>query len=180
MVIAGNPDILGLMSMIAIFSDSHDNIWNLARALEQVRAQGAEVLIHCGDLCAPFVVKQLAEGFAGPIHLVFGNNDGDGRLIQTMVSRYPHVTHHGIYGEIAVGNRRIAVIHYPEPALRIAQSGQFDLVCYGHDHRRHHEVIGACHLVNPGEILGKDHPPTWGLYDGERHSFAWIAIGTTN
>ncbi len=164
------------MTLVAIFSDSHDNIWNLGCALKQVQVHGAATLLHCGDLCSPFIVRQLAEGFAGPVHLVFGNNDGDGRLIQTVLSRHPNVTHHGIYGELRVMDRRLAFIHYSEPALRIAQSGQFDLVCYGHDHNKHHEVIGPCHFVNPGEMMGKDHTPTWGLYDADAHTFEWVEI----
>jgi hypothetical protein len=167
------------MTKIAIFSDTHDNVWNLAAALEQARRRGAEALLHCGDLCAPFVVRQLAEGFHGPIHLVFGNNDGDGRLIQTVASKYSQVTHHGIYTELEIGGRRIAMIHYPEPALRIAQSGQFDLVCYGHDHKKYHALIGACHLANPGELMGKDSAPTWGLYDGDANTFEWVMAGET-
>lgn len=164
------------MTKIALFSDSHDNIWMLEIALKQVQALGADVLLHCGDLCAPFIVKQLAESFSGPIHLVFGNNDGDGRLIQVVGSNFPNVTHHGIYAELEVGERKIAAIHYPEPALRIAQSGQFDLVAYGHDHIKHHEIIGPTRFVNPGEIMGKDHAPTWGLYDTETHVFEWVEV----
>ena len=164
------------MGNIAIFSDSHDNIWTLDRALEQLRSRDVEVLLHCGDLCAPFIVKQLAEGFAGPVHLIFGNNDGDGRLIQTVTSGFANVTHHGIYAELDAAERKIAMIHYPEPALRIAQSGQFNLVCYGHDHTKYHEIIGSTLFVNPGEIMGKDHPPTWGLYDPVGHSFHWVEI----
>lgn len=164
------------MTRIAILSDSHDNIWMLEISLKQVQARGADVLLHCGDLCAPFIVKQLAEGFPGPIHLVFGNNDGDGRLIQMVGSQFPNITHHGIYAELEIGGRKVAMIHYPEPALRIAQSGQFDLVCYGHDHTRHHEIMGPTHFANPGEIMGKDHAPTWGLYDGETHTFEWVEI----
>ena len=164
------------MTKIAILSDTHDNVWTLDKALAQVRQRGATALLHCGDLCAPFVVRQLAEGFAGPIHLVFGNNDGDGRLIQTVAAKYEHVTHHGIYAELAIGGRQVAMIHYPEPALRIAQSGQFDLVCYGHDHKQHHELIATTHFANPGEIMGKDHPPTWGLYDCDAHTFEWVTV----
>jgi putative phosphoesterase len=164
------------MTKIAIFSDSHDNIWMLEIALKQVQARGADTLLHCGDLCAPFIVKQLAEGFTGPIHLVFGNNDGDGRLIQTVGANFPNVIHHGIYAEQEIGGRKIAAIHYPEPALRIAQSGQFDLVCYGHDHTQHHEIIGPTHFVNPGELMGKDHAPTWGLYDCETNAFEWVEV----
>lgn len=164
------------MTKLAILSDTHDNIWNLDMALAQMRAQGCAALLHCGDLCAPFIVKQLAEGFAGPIHLIFGNNEGDGRLIQVVTSQFAHVTHHGIYAEIEMSGRKIAAIHYPQPALRIAQSGQFDLVCYGHDHAKHIETIGPTLFVNPGEILGKDHPATWGLYDCASRRFEFVSL----
>lgn len=164
------------MTKIAILSDTHDNLTNLEKALGQVRDSGAGVLIHCGDLCAPFMVSRLAQGFAGPIHIVFGNNDGDGRLLQTIASKHPQVTLHGIYAEIAVSNRQIALIHYPEPAKRIAQSGQLDLVCYGHDHQRHHETVGRCHLVNPGELLGMYGLATWGLYDAVTHTYVEQAL----
>jgi len=164
------------MSKIAVFSDSHDNVWNLRKALQQAREMGADALLHCGDLCAPFTIKIMAEAFDGPIHLVFGNNDGDGRLIQTVVEKYDHVTHYGAYAEVALFDSKIAMIHYPEPALRIAQSGQFDLVCYGHDHTQHKETIDKTLLVNPGEIMGFMHEPTWGLYDADAHDFLWITI----
>ena len=164
------------MAKIAIFSDSHDHIHNLQQALKQAQDMGVDALLHCGDLCAPFVVKLLGEQFSGPIHLIFGNNDGDGRLTQLLASQFPHITHHGIYGEFDLFGRRIAMIHYPEPARRIAQSGQLDLVCYGHDHTQHRETIGSTLLVNPGEIMGLQHEPTWGLYDTEAHTFQWVSI----
>ena len=160
------------MTKIAIFSDTHDNIANLDRALQQANTAGAQVLLHCGDLCAPFMLARLAQTFEGAIHVVFGNNDGDGRLLQTVAAQYPSVTLYGIYAEVAIANRLIAMIHYPEPARRIAQSGQLDLVCYGHDHQKLHEQIGTCHLVNPGELLGMYGAPTWGLYDTVAHTYA--------
>ncbi|MCC6458305.1 MAG: YfcE family phosphodiesterase [Caldilineaceae bacterium] len=150
---------------IAVFSDSHDQIAHLDQALAGANAAGAGVLIHCGDLCAPFMIDRLGRGFAGPIHIVFGNNDGDGRLLQVIASRFPQITLHGIYTELTVENRALAVIHYPEPARRIAQSGRFDLVCYGHNHLKAVEQVGKGVLANPGELLGKEGPPTWGLYD---------------
>ncbi|MCB0152317.1 MAG: metallophosphoesterase family protein, partial [Caldilineaceae bacterium] len=72
------------MTKIAVFSDSHDQIASLTKALDHANAAGAEVLLHCGDLCAPFMLNLLGEKFAGPIHVVFGNNDGDGRLLQVI------------------------------------------------------------------------------------------------
>ncbi len=164
------------MTRVAIFSDSHDHMWNMERALAQVQAQGCEVLLHCGDLCAPFMIKQIANAFSGDVHMVFGNNDGDGRLLQMVGSQFERVTHHGPYAELEIDGRRIAMIHYPRPARRIAQSGQFDVVCYGHDHTRHHETLGATHLLNPGEIMGKDHDPTWALYDTESNRIQFITL----
>ncbi len=165
------------MSKIAILSDSHDNIWNLEEALVQVNESGADLLVHLGDLVAPFIVAQLAQAFAGPIHIIQGNNDGDARLQQQVAANFPHVTLHGIYAELTVDNRKIALIHYPEPARPIAHSGFFDLVCYGHNHLAHWEMVAACYLVNPGEIMGRFGSPSWGLYDCAAHSYRAVGIG---
>ena len=135
------------------------------------------MLLHCGDLVAPFVMAQLAQNFSGPIHVVLGNNDGDGRLLQTIASQYGHVTLHDVYAEIDFGGRQIALIHYPEPARRIAESSALDLVCYGHDHQKHAEQVGRCWLVNPGEIMGRVSQPTWGLYDCDSGLYQEQQIG---
>lgn len=161
---------------IAVFSDSHDQIPNLEAALAAANEIGAEMLLHCGDFCAPFMVDRLGRNFSGPIHLVFGNNDGDGRMIHTMASKYSNITIHGIYAEIEASGRMIAMIHYPEPARRIAQSGYFDLVVYGHNHLKHVEEITKASgtpgiLANPGELLGMNGAPTWGLYDTNAGTF---------
>ncbi|MDE0076393.1 MAG: metallophosphoesterase [Caldilineaceae bacterium] len=161
---------------VAILSDSHDNIWNLEKALVDVDTQGCEVLLHCGDLVAPFILAQIAQAFDGPIHVVEGNNDGDGRLQQQVASGFPQISLHGPYAELELGGRKVALIHYPEPARRIAQSGSFDLVCYGHDHLHHWERIGNCLLVNPGELMGRYGSPSWGIYDCECHEFSLQAI----
>ena len=161
---------------IAILSDSHDNIWTLEKALDEVSRQKCDVLLHCGDLVAPFILAQMAEAFGGSIHVVEGNNDGDGRLQQQVAYGFPKITLHGPYAELELGGRRVALIHYPEPARRIAQCGIFDLVCYGHDHLQHWERIGDCLLVNPGEVMGRYGSPSWGLYECESHEYTQQAI----
>lgn len=101
----------------------------------------------------------------------FGNNDGDGHLLQTFAEKHEHVSLYGIYAEFTVAERTIAMIHYPEPARRIAQSGQIDLVCYGHDHQYFQEKIDNCWLINPGEVMGRFGEPSWGLYDSKQHIY---------
>lgn len=161
---------------VAVLSDAHDNIWNLADALEQARASEAEVLIFCGDFCAPFTLTQIGQGFAGPVHCVLGNNDGDPRLLLQNALAAGNVTLHGQYAELQLDGRRVAVNHYPEIARRLAESGQFDLVCYGHNHRAKVEQIGPTVLANPGEVMGRFGAPSFGLYDTTSGRFDLRAV----
>jgi hypothetical protein len=151
--------------LIAVLSDAHDNIWNLADALAQAQAARAAALIFCGDFCAPFTLTQMGQGFAGPVHCVLGNNDGDPRLLLLNAQAAGNVTLHGQYAELLLDGRRVAVNHYPKIARRLAESGQFDLVCYGHNHLAAVEAVGVTVLANPGEVMGRFGSPTFGLYD---------------
>jgi putative phosphoesterase len=160
---------------IAILSDIHDNVWNLRAAL--AGAQAADALICCGDLCSPFVIGLLAEGFAGrPIHIVFGNNDGDLYRITQNAAGFEHVRLHGALFQGELGGRRVAVNHYPDIALAIAAAGRHDLVCYGHNHLFNVEQRGGTLTVNPGAIMGydpagkRDIPATFVVYDTETGS----------
>jgi putative phosphoesterase len=169
--------------LIAVFSDSHDQIRHLEAALDAANAAGATMLLHCGDLCAPFMLDRIGRTFLGETHVVFGNNDGDARLLQTIASKYPQLTLHGIYAELELSGRMVAMIHYPEPAQRIAQSGHFDLVVYGHNHTKHVEQVTKASgtpgiLANPGELLGMNGTPTWGLYDTDAATFTLQTVAS--
>jgi putative phosphoesterase len=137
---------------IAIISDIHDRRDHLATVLDQV--SGADLLICCGDLCSPFIVVQLGEGFHRPIHVVFGNNDGDLFRISQQASRFSHLTLHGEFAELTCDGKRIAVNHFPEIARALAASDRYDLVCYGHDHQHAITADGETVIVNPGEVYG--------------------------
>ena len=52
-----------------------------------------------------------------------------------------------------MGDRKVAVMHYPELAIPIAESGEFDLVVYGHTHEIDVRK-GRSLLLNPGETGG--------------------------
>jgi putative phosphoesterase len=147
---------------IAILSDIHDNIWKLESLLAGLEA---DALIFCGDFCAPFTLAQIAEGFAGPIHVVFGNNDGDQLLLARVAARFSQVTLHGDYAELELDGRRLAVTHYPEIGRALAQGGVYDLVCHGHSHERVVVREGETLRVNPGEVMGRFGLSTYALYD---------------
>ena len=151
--------------LIAIVSDIHDNIWKLADVLQKIEESQAAVLIFCGDFCAPFTLKQMGDGFAGPIHVVWGNNDGDKWLLTSLAAAAGNVTLYGEVAEFEVEGQKIGVNHYPLLGQRLAESGAYDLVCYGHDHQARIEQVGKTTLVNPGEVMGRFGQSTFALYD---------------
>lgn len=150
---------------IAVMSDSHDNIWNMRRAVARIRSEGAELILHCGDFVAPFMLKELAAGGV-PVHGVFGNNDGDQfQLSRMALTDFKDIHLHGPLADIDVNSFHIALTHYFMVAQGLARTGQYDLVCFGHSHEHHLETIGSTTLLNPGEIMGKDGPPTFCMVD---------------
>ena len=148
---------------LVICSDIHDNIWALESALPGMA--GADALLFLGDFCAPFTLVQLAEGFARPIHIVWVNNDGDKWLLTTQANRFDHVVLHGELAELDLAGKRVAMNHYPDIARGLARAGDYDLVCYGHDHQAHHEVLGPTVLFNPGELMGRLGSRNYALCD---------------
>lgn len=163
--------------LIAVLSDIHDHLPNLRSALAQIAAttdgdgQPVAALICCGDLNSPFVVGELSKGFAGPITIVFGNNDGDRFRITSLAAAAPNVTVAGESASLELGGKRVFVHHFNDVGAIVAAAGQHDLVCYGHNHEfllRRGET-GTVEL-NPGAIMGwrpgvGDVPATYALYD---------------
>ncbi|MGA2114800.1 MAG: metallophosphoesterase family protein [Bryobacteraceae bacterium] len=137
---------------VAILSDIHDNVWKLAAALKVART--ADALLCLGDLCSPFVVHQLGGGFAGPIHILFGNNDGDPFRIATNARRYPQIAIHAEWFCTEFGGRSLAANHYDNIGRAVAAGGQFDVVCFGHNHRYEITPMGKTLAINPGPIMG--------------------------
>ena len=151
---------------IGIISDTHDNIWRLEDAL--IHLEDAEVVLHCGDLISPFMVHRLGKGLGSrPVHMVWGNNDGDKRMVSKVADTYSNITIHGDFVELELGGLAIAVNHYPEIGQALAHSGRYALVCYGHDHTAFQQEIGETLLLNPGEVMGMNGRATLSVYDTE-------------
>jgi len=153
------------MTLITICSDIHDNIWKLADALPGMN--DGEALVFCGDFCAPFTLAQLAKGCDGPVHAVFGNNDGDAWWLSRVAAAAGNVTLHGALAELDFDGCKVAVNHYPGIAAGLAASGRYNLVCYGHDHTLKYELVGETWLVNPGEMMGRFGRSTYVIFDTE-------------
>jgi len=150
---------------IGIISDSHDHIENQDMAIEMLKKAGAEQLIHCGDLCAPFMIDEI-EKHGIPAHVVFGNID-DRASVAIKSTKSNIVEHYGNLAELNLAGKKIAVTHFPEFAFGLASTDNYDSVFHGHTHTQRNEIIGKTLLLNPGEIMGKNGAPSMALYDTE-------------
>ena len=135
---------------LGIISDIHDNLWNLQPVIAYLNGN-ADVLLCCGDLCSPFVMDELRK-FSAPVHIIFGNNDAD--LFRITRKSDSRLQVHGEFVELELDGRRVAANHFDYIARPIARSGEYDLVCFGHNHRISLEKFGRTMAVNPGPVMG--------------------------
>jgi putative phosphoesterase len=160
---------------LLVMSDSHDNLWKLNAAADDIGA--CDAVIHCGDICSPFMVRRLGELAGGrPVHIVWGNNDGDPLLIARVAEGSPSISLHAQLAVVELGGLRVAVNHYPLIARGLARSGDYDLVCYGHDHQRHESFEGKCLLLNPGELMGMKGVSTLAVVDTDSRQVSWVEV----
>ena len=139
--------------LIGVLSDTHDHLPQIDAAVELFTRRGVEAVLHVGDFIAPFAVMRL-QRFAGPIHAVFGNNDGERRMLKEVMPQVqdgPQL--------LELGGRRILLHHFVEwcPADLIAQA---DVIVTGHTHEPVNRIEPASRVdkgklvLNPGECCG--------------------------
>ena len=162
---------------LAIVSDTHDNLRTLDLALPHLRE--ADAVLHCGDICSPFTLKRLAAGVAGkPVHVVWGNNDGDRRMLAAVAAEAGNVVLHGEFADFTLNGLRIAMSHYPDVARAVAAAGRHALVCYGHNHQAAEERLGETLLLNPGELSGVlTGRATFVVLDTDTGKVTWHEVG---
>jgi putative phosphoesterase len=152
---------------IAIVSDTHNNWPNFKKAIEWIKKEKIQLILHCGDIQGQEIIDDAKKLFEGPsfakasegqgIKFVKGNADYGLDIPETMESEF--------------NGKKIAFVHFPDIAKKMAQSGKYDLVFYGHTHRAWDELVlgGAegkkCHMINPGEMANQFYKPTFAVYD---------------
>ena len=160
---------------LAVMSDSHDHLENIERTVALAEEMGADTLIHCGDICSPFVMDRLAP-FPGQVHVVFGNNDGDHLTIGRIAERFSNITVHHHTGVMETKKGLVAFTHYPEHGKGLAATGNYAAVFSGHTHIRNSEEVNGTPHINPGEVMGLLETPGFILFDLETGSVETVEI----
>jgi len=156
---------------VGIISDIHENFHNLVRALEFMEKQGVEQILCLGDLMNAGVAKILA-AHSVPTYLIWGNNDGE--KVDIVKAAYRENSKLTVslntYDFLEIDSRKIFITHYNDLAMPMAESGRYDAVFYGHDHKKSFEYVGRSYVVNPGEIAAqKSGVASLAIYDTKTH-----------
>lgn len=161
---------------ICIVSDSHDNRTLLRAAVEEAKGLGAEAVLHCGDVVAPTTLLAL-QPLGLPVHVIHGNNQGDTVAMCSLAQKPDSVVnYYGMDAALELGDRRIFLVHYPHYAEALALTGDWDVVCCGHDHEPGVRSVenrngDTTWLVNPGTVGGVAARASYVLADLERLDF---------
>jgi uncharacterized protein len=144
---------------VAVLSDTHaPRFWKACPAAVARRLEGADLILHAGDVCRAWVLEELA-AFA-PVRAVLGNNDD------------PDVAAWGAPEtlELDLDGLPVAMVHDAGPAagrarrLRRRFPGS-ELVVFGHSHIPLDEAGEGVRIFNPGSPTDKRRQPrgTMGL-----------------
>ncbi len=131
---------------IGIIADTHDNIPKIKKALALFKKRDCGIIIHAGDVIAPFAAKALKAAKI-PIYAVYGNNDGEKQGLKDLLDIVdgPRV--------LKVGERKIVVAHSEAQVTDQHREGA-DLVIVAHTHVAQVKREDRPLLLNPGEAGG--------------------------
>lgn len=144
--------------LVAVMADSHDNKNALSSAMAICRVAGVSAIIHCGDIVAPFSLRLLTSSGI-PVHAVYGNNDGERRMLQ---KELPTIVSPPL--RIRIARREIYIYHALPDKIPAT-----DILFYGHTHKKDLRIEGGTLILNPGELGG---------WVGGKSSFAFVDLRT--
>ena len=137
--------------MIGVMSDSHDNVTQVKKAVSLFKDAGCELVLHAGDVVAPFAARELA-ALGCPVNAVFGNCDGEKQGLETVLEKIGGIKDAPLIFSHA--GRQLILVHYHFSVATYAASGRYDIVIFGHTHKPVVQREGKTLLLNPGEAGG--------------------------
>ena len=154
------------MALIAICSDSHDNLVTIEKFLSYCNKNKINFIIHCGDVTTKKTQELFIEKSKAPIEFVEGNADISKQDEFHRTNRFQKIKHLPVpYLDKTFDKIRIAACHQRDKAIRLANKNEFDIVFYGHNHKPWKEKIETTYIINPGNLAGMFYKATFATYD---------------
>lgn len=136
--------------LIAILSDTHNQLARTRRALDLAREQDASMVLHCGDIEDPPIVS-LFHGWTA--HFVLGNCDWDRTGLAETIEEIGGTLHHR-FGHLEIDGTKLAFLHGHDSELLedLIQSAAYDYIFHGHTHVAAERRVGQTRIINPGAL----------------------------
>ncbi|MFW5911853.1 MAG: metallophosphoesterase [Candidatus Hadarchaeota archaeon] len=137
---------------IGVIADTHDNQESVAAAVEFFNSEGAEHVLHAGDLVSPFTASKF-EDLKAKLHYVWGNNEGAREHVRRNLERIGTEVY-GNFASLKLDGCKIAMLHgeHEEVVEALAESDRYDVVVRGHTHDP--GVDKKKMVINPGPASG--------------------------
>ena len=136
---------------IGVVSDSHGHTVFTREAVRLLESLDVDQVIHCGDIGSVPIVELFS---AWPTHFVFGNVDFyDLASLRAAIEAAGQHCHER-FGQLELAERKIAFLHSDdiEEFNKAIDSGEWDLILYGHTHVADTRRAGSTLVVNPGAL----------------------------
>lgn len=138
------------MTLIGLISDTHDNVENIKKAISIFKKHKIDLMIHTGDIVAPFTLT-FFQNYKIPKIFIRGNNDGDvvkikSFLVKEIVPDFPYQK------VLDIDNKKIILVHghQNERIDRALQNQKYDYLIHGHSHLLRDQTVGRTRIINPG------------------------------
>jgi uncharacterized protein len=136
--------------LLGILSDTHDRLARTRVAIDLLRNEGAEALVHCGDFIGPEILLACS---VLPLYFVFGNNDADMTPRLERKAAEVHAVCLGWGGVVELASKRVGVTHgHMSYDLRSVRANLPDYILSGHSHIAHDQREGSIRRINPGAL----------------------------
>ncbi len=140
------------MPRIGLLSDSHSRAGITRRAVKLLIDQGAEILLHLGDICSEDVIDALLVPAPVVSRLVLGNNDDIVPMTRYALNLGLLVDHP--VGRLDLGEGKSLVYLHGDDfsAMDRAIREGVTYLCHGHTHRAADARTGPTRVINPGAL----------------------------
>ena len=159
--------------LIGILSDTHDALARTERAVDQLIACGAGLIVHCGDLTTPEIVATCARR---PFYFVFGNHDCDVIPDLLAAAEAHNATCLKWGGQFNAADKTIAVAHgHRGSKVKPLLESEPDYLLSGHFHAAMDWMDGKTRRINPGALCHAS-PYTVAILDLSTDTLQFIEV----
>jgi len=132
---------------IGILSDTHSKVGRAKKVIDLLIENGAEYLVHAGDICEVEVLDYMASTSL-PYIAVYGNNDA--HMVQHHrrfnLVQEPHL--------FKINEQKFKLMHLPY----YLSPDDADIVIFGHTHTFECDYKSNTLFINPGEACARNKP----------------------